>query len=377
MSSTSQKYHVTGFKFFRTHKKKLITLQEKENLSAAAIGAFIFALEEVLPSGELPSNYKHIKISKEYNVKYSTYTTGFYECIKHNLICVDVVQGKKIYYINGYKEENRSKQERPNQEGDLSYFQIPGYILRSTNTIQTLIRTKNAKGLIEFIRMYDRCVTSLQYKKQTLTDYTQDYNFKTFKERVKWSAKKIREFLAIISPVLNVKTDVVQVKKPRIDKKNRIRKAAEQIVTSAFHVCVPQDIVSTKAADADAVALLKEATTRVSLMKLPTSTKDSKGLRKAINDNLISWKEFMEDWTFKRFSRSSIEYAFSQLEEYIRKPNCKVNSTPAYITTKLREGAEDFIMNFMDENERIDLATAYYEKYNRYPAYVKKAYGKA
>lgn len=370
MSSESKKLHVTGFKFFRSHKQKLIDLQQTDKLSAAAIGSFMFVLDQVLHNGELPSDYKHSKIVKEYNVKYSTYTTGLYECIKHNLVNFKVINNQKIYYVVGYQEENRSKAERPNQDGDLSYFKIPGHILRTATTVQELIKTKNAQGLIEFIKMYDRCYTGLGMKKGDGKS-VQNYDFQNFKNRVKWSAKKLRQFLDILSPVLKVDLEITKIKQPRQEKKDRVRKPVKQIIATKFQVCVSPDLLKDKEANAEEASLLKDGLYRLSAMGLNAAKKDSKGLRKAIKDKVLTWKKYMDAGTFKDFSRRSLQTALDQLESYVKsyinQSDDNVRNIPAYISSKLTDATEQYLVN-LDEFARHDIAFNYYKEHGEYPA---------
>lgn len=373
MPMSKQKFHVNGFKFFRAHKEQLFKIHEEQHLSAAAIGTFMIILNEVNSEGELYTDYKHSKLSKIYNVKYTTYTTGLYECIKHDLIRTKEVDNKKIYYITGYSEENRSAIERPNREGNMTYFKIPGSILRNQDVIQTLIRKKDAKGLIEFIRMYDRCFTTLKDGKQSLEDHAQPYNFQNFKNALNRSSKKVREYLAILAPVLKINAPVKEVRKPRPEKTNRVRRAVEQVwMEKNFHVHVSENIVIDEAVKSTVPALFSEAQARLSAIKLPLSKQDSKGLRKAISDTIADWSNYMESFTFKQFSRNVLQDALDQVEKYIQIPGQKFNNIVAFLRTKLVDAADFYMITQLSEAERIDIASAYVNDKHKRPSFYKK-----
>ncbi|MGC3792001.1 hypothetical protein [Priestia aryabhattai] len=373
MSTNKQKFHVNGFKFFRAHKEQLLQLHKEQNLSAAAIGTFMIVLNEVNSEGELYSDYKHTKLSKIYNVKYTTYTTGLYECMKHGLILTKEVNGKKIYFVNGYANENRSTLERPDRQGNLTYFKIPGAILRNEDVIQTLIRKKDATGLLTFIKMYDRCVTSLKDSKQSLTAHAQPYNFQNFKNTLNRSAKKVREYLSILSPVLNIEAPVKEIRKPREEKTNRVRKAVEQVwMDKTFYVHVSESIVIDEAVKSTVPALFSEAQSRLSAIQLPLRKQDLKGLRKAISDTLVSWKRYMNSFTFKHFSRSALQDALDQLETYIQIPGKTVDSVVAFLRTKLVDAADYYMITQLSEGERIDVASGYVQEKGKTPSFYKK-----
>ncbi|PEF37097.1 hypothetical protein, partial [Bacillus wiedmannii] len=238
-NNTPSKFLMHGPKFFDELRIYLIKNNElgEYALPSSALATYILLHYKVNDLGQLPRDFKLSNIANESDIPYTTIHTGFQALLHSGLVKEIFINGKiPVYEICNYARFNRTAKETKDNDGKLSYFRIPNLLLE-TSILKELVSHRDSKGIIELLNLCNNFTRELKFKsKDSIEKYTLPRNMDGLKERLGRNAKKVRNYLKIISPVFKFDAAIKKVRNPRKGRIARIREKIQQIVIIQFTV---------------------------------------------------------------------------------------------------------------------------------------------
>ncbi|MED1384475.1 hypothetical protein P4U30_30410, partial [Bacillus mycoides] len=197
------KFLMHGPKFFDELRIYLIKNNElgEYALPSSALATYILLHYKVNDVGQLPRDFKLSTIANASDIPYTTIHTGFQALLHSGLVREIFINGKiPVYEICNYARFNRTAKETKDNDGKLSYFRIPNLLLE-TSILKELVSHRDSKGIIEFLGLCTHVTHQFKYSKNSVEDYSFVRNMDGLKERLGRNAKKVRNYLKIISPI--------------------------------------------------------------------------------------------------------------------------------------------------------------------------------
>ena len=348
---SSQKFKMDGKKFFQTYldhiKAKIMFPGENEKpMPPSAIAAFIgvIALNNS-DVGILDEDFTIAKLSKKLNIPYNTAKDGFNYLLEHSFIKEKLYPNfkKTVYEIVLYASENRTKAERPQQQGNLSYFRIPEHVFK-TSVIAELVSKKDNRGLVYLLDLFNWFSREFKNSKENVSDYVAEYNVLDdpsrgrtgLKTRLKRSAKRVREYFELISPLFNVTPETIHTKHANEHKKNRIRKEVDQICIKKFKVTIsPFCVCEPTPYSPIYYKMLKECTSRLNNLGYHVNQSLLNGIRKVFYSNVVEVAEWMDESKQIVFVKETMDAALNEFE--LRHKTFKIDNPGGMLNTLFRK----------------------------------------
>ncbi|WP_144507415.1 hypothetical protein [Bacillus mycoides] len=355
-NNTPSKYLMHGPKFFDELRIYLIKNNELGEfaLPSSALATYILLHFKVNDLGRLPRDFKLSIIANESDIPYTTIHTGFQALLHSGLVREIFINGIPVYEICNYARFNRTAKETKDNDEKLSYFRIPNVLLE-TSILKELVSRRDSKGIIEFLGLCTHFTHQLEYSKNSVEDYYCTRNMDGLKERLGRNAKKVRNYLKIISPVFKFDAAIQKVRNPRKGRIARIREKIQQIVITKFTVsmnaaCVIEnDRAEIKQTEAK---MRKEATARLESIGIALTTKDRKDIVVSYKGEVSRIATYIKNKQLRDdFMTYTMSYAMDQCESFLALGE-KIKSIGGMIRAKLRESFIPWAERYLDDDTR-------------------------
>ncbi|MGG1328612.1 hypothetical protein ABE222_17975 [Bacillus tropicus] len=353
----TSKHLMHGPKFFDELRIYLIKNNElgEYALPSSALATYILLHYKVNDLGRLPRDFKLSTIANESDIPYTTIHTGFQALLHSGLVREIFINGKiPVYEICNYARFNRTAKETKDNDGKLSYFRIPNLLLE-TSILKELVSHRDSKGIIEFLNLCTHFTHQLEYSKNFVEDYSCVRNMDGLKERLGRNAKKVRNYLKIISPIFKFDAAIQKVRNPRKGRIARIREKIQQIVITQFTVsmntaCVIEnDRAEIKQTEAK---MRKEATARLESIGIALTTKDRKDIVVSYKGEVSRIATYIKNKQLRDdFMTYTMSYAMDQCESFLALGE-KIKSIGGMIRAKLRESFIPWAERYLDDDTR-------------------------
>ena len=353
----TSKYLMHGPKFFDELRIYLIKNNELGEfaLPSSALATYILLHFKVNDLGRLPRDFKLSTIANESDIPYTTIHTGFQALLHSGLVKEIFINGKiPVYEICNYARFNCTAKETKDNDGKLSYFRIPNLLLE-TSILKELVSHRDSKGIIEFLGLCTHFTHQFKYSKSSVEDYSYVRKMDSLKERLGRNAKKVRNYLKIISPIFKFDVAIQKVRNPRKGRIARIREKIQQIVITQFTVimnpaCVIEnDRAEIKQAEAK---MRKEATARLESIGIALTTKDRKDIVVSYKGEVSRIATYIKNKQLRDdFMTYTMSYAMDQCESFLVLGE-KIKSIGGMIRAKLRESFIPWAERYLDDDTR-------------------------
>ncbi|MBG9536127.1 hypothetical protein BM74_33160 [Bacillus thuringiensis] len=351
------KFLMHGPKFFDELRIYLIKNNElgEYALPSSALATYILLHYKVNDLGRLPRDFKLSIIANESDIPYTTIHTGFQALLHSGLVREIFINGKiPVYEICNYARLNRTAKETKDNDGKLSYFRIPNLLLE-TSILKELVSHRDSKGIIEFLGLCTHFTHQLEYSKNSVEDYNCTRNMDGLKERLGRNAKKVRNYLEIISPIFKFDAAAKKVRNPRKGRIARIREKIQQIVITQFTVninsaCVIEnDRAEIRQTEAK---MRKEATARLESIGIALTNKDRKDIVVSYKGEVSRIATYIKNKQLRDdFMTYTMSYAMDQCESFLALGE-KIKSIGGMIRAKLRESFVPWAEQYLDDDTR-------------------------
>ncbi|MGH0417813.1 hypothetical protein [Bacillus cereus] len=351
------KFLMHGPKFFDELRIYLIKNNElgEYALPSSALATYILLHYKVNDLGRLPRDFKLSIIANESNIPYTTIHTGFQALLHSGLVREIFINGKiPVYEICNYARLNRTAKETKDNDGKLSYFRIPNLLLE-TPILKELVSHRDSKGIIEFLGLCTHFTHQLEYSKNSVEDYNCTRNMDGLKERLGRNAKKVRNYIEIISPIFKFDPAAKKVRNPRKGRIARIREKIQQIVITQFTVninsaCVIEnDRAEIRQTEAK---MRKEATARLESIGIALTNKDRKDIVVSYKGEVSRIATYIKNKQLRDdFMTYTMSYAMDQCESFLALGE-KIKSIGGMIRAKLRESFVPWAERYLDDDTR-------------------------
>ncbi|MES1050234.1 hypothetical protein ACQVTU_27465 [Bacillus cereus] len=357
-NNTPSKFLMHGPKFFDELRIYLIKNNElgEYALPSSALATYILLHYKVNDLGQLPRDFKLSNIANESDIPYTTIHTGFQALLHSGLVKEIFINGKiPVYEICNYARFNRTAKETKDNDGKLSYFRIPNLLLE-TSILKELVSHRDSKGIIELLNLCNNFTRELKFKsKDSIEKYTLPRNMDGLKERLGRNAKKVRNYLKIISPVFKFDAAIKKVRNPRKGRIARIREKIQQIVIIQFTVninfaCVIEnDRAEIRQTEAK---MRKEATARFESIGIALTNKDRKDIVVSYKGEVSRIATYIKNKQLRDdFMTYTMSYAMDQCESFLALGE-KIKSIGGMIRAKLRESFIPWAERYLDDDTR-------------------------
>ncbi|PGC86456.1 hypothetical protein [Bacillus toyonensis] len=354
----TSKYLMHGPKFFDELRIYLIKNNElgEYALPSSALATYILLHFKVNDLGRLPRDFKLSTIANESDIPYTTIHTGFQALLHSGLVKEIFINGKiPVYEICNYARFNRTAKETKDNDGKLSYFRIPNLLLE-TSILKELVSHRDSKGIIELLNLCNNFTRELKFKsKDSIEKYTLPRNMDGLKERLGRNAKKVRNYLEIISSVFKFDAAIKKVRNPRKGRIARIREKIQQIVITQFTVSMNSTCVieNDRAAIKQTEAKMrKEATARFESIGIALTNKDRKDIVVSYKGEVSRIATYIKNKQLRDdFMIYTMSYAMDQCESFLVLGE-KIKSIGGMIRAKLRESFIPWAERYLDNDTR-------------------------
>ncbi|PEJ70549.1 hypothetical protein [Bacillus wiedmannii] len=351
------KYLMHGPKFFDELRIYLIKNNElgEYALPSSALATYILLHYKVNDLGRLPRDFKLSTIANESDIPYTTIHTGFQALLHSGLVREIFINGKiPVYEICNYARFNRTAKETKDNNGKLSYFRIPNLLLE-TSILKELVSHRDSKGIIEFLNLCTHFTHQLEYSKNSVEDYYCTRNMDGLKERLGRNAKKVRNYLKIISPIFKFAAAIQKVRNPRKGRIARIREKIQQIVITKFTVSMnPACVIENDRAEIrqTEAKMRKEATARLESIGIALTNKDRKDIVVSYKGEVSRIATYIKNKQLRDdFMTYTMSYAMDQCESFLALGE-KIKSIGGMIRAKLRESFVPWAERYLDDDTR-------------------------
>ncbi|MDA1775069.1 hypothetical protein PDJ95_27655 [Bacillus cereus] len=351
------KFLMHGPKFFDELRIYLIKNNKlgEYALPSSALATYILLHYKVNDLGRLPRDFKLSIIANESDIPYTTIHTGFQALLHSGLVREIFINGKiPVYEICNYARLNRTATETKDNDGKLSYFRIPNLLLE-TSILKELVSHRDSKGIIEFLGLCTHFTHQLEYSKNSVEDYNCTRNMDGLKERLGRNAKKVRNYIEIISPIFKFDAAAKKVRNPRKGRIARIREKIQQIVITQFTVninsaCVIEnDRAEIRQTEAK---MRKEATARLESIGIALTNKDRKDIVVSYKGEVSRIATYIKNKQLRDdFMTYTMSYAMDQCESFLALGE-KIKSIGGMIRAKLRESFVPWAERYLDDDTR-------------------------
>ncbi|MEB8734879.1 hypothetical protein P4G91_28355 [Bacillus cereus] len=352
------KFLMHGPKFFDELRIYLIKNNElgEYALPSSALATYILLHYKVNDLGRLPRDFKLSTVANESDIPYTTIHTGFQALLHSGLVREIFINGKiPVYEICNYARLNRTAKETKDNDGKLSYFRIPNLLLE-TSILKELVSHRDSKGIIELLNLCNNFTRELKFKsKDSIEKYTLPRNMDGLKERLGRNAKKVRNYLKIISPIFKFDAAIQKVRNPRKGRIARIREKIQQIVITQFTVsmnpaCVIEnDLAEIKQTEAK---MRKEATARLESIGIALTNKDRKDIVVSYKGEVSRIATYIKNKQLRDdFMTYTMSYAMDQCESFLVLGE-KIKSLGGMVRAKLRESFVPWAERYLDDDTR-------------------------
>lgn len=382
LSNTKQNFLIDGVKFFKENldKLKCDSMVTDHPITSSEIAVYMILHLHTDEMGQIRSFTKDKAVSerkqlcishiaKEHDLTYETIKKAFDRLIERNYIAAVHTNNTFHYEIVDYTTYN--------QPENLSYFRIPT-VLFQEKFFGQLIKHRFHKGALLLLELSQYFSRQVGMNKKTAEDSSKISGIremKYLKKVLNTTAKRVRLFLSIIRNVFLFKPLSEKVKNPAKNRINRIREFVqihiEKYSFSLNPLCFTKNDY-TKATRLMAAAT-KEMAARIKYAKIPVKWRDILDINKsisrmtsiAINLEVVNKANKMMHYTVSKVADT--------LESmHLENSYKSIQSVGAFVNKLFTDAWKEYLANYMDRSERIEIGFNYSNKFWEPPTFMNE-----
>lgn len=371
---SEQSLNIHGVKFFDGLLNIVKLENERKELPSSALATYILLHFECNDIGMLPREFQIMDLAKKSGIPYTTIYTGFQVCLERRLVKETPVGNRTVYEIVDYALYNHTTAETANMTGiSLSYFRIPFHLIQTT-IMSSLVKARDNRGIIfllDLINTFSRKV-GMEHYKHKIEEFQITRKMSSLKKRLNRNAKKVRQYLEIIKPIVQFTAIDSKEKKSNETRITSVRKHVKQIIIEKFNVvfsssCLIQN--DKKELHRPVAKCRKEAVSRLKHMGQALRKKDKENIMTAFRQEIVDIAIYLP--TKQKQSELLIyamTYALDQVESCLKEQ--EIFSIPAFMRVKFRESWIGFKEKNLSAGEKHDAMINYHKKYGVYPEFM-------
>ncbi len=374
MAFSQQNFKVHGVKFFNGLLNIVKLENERKELPSSALATYILLHFECNDIGMLPREFQIMDLAKKSGIPYTTIYTGFQVCLERRLVKETPVGNRTVYEIVDYALYNHTTAETANMTGiSLSYFRIPFHLIQTT-IMSSLVKARDNRGIIfllDLINTFSRKV-GMEHYKHKIEEFQITRKMSSLKKRLNRNAKKVRQYIEIINPIVQFTAIDSKEKKSNETRITSVRKQVKQIIIEKFNVVFSSNCVienDKKELHRPVAKCRKEAVSRLKHMGQALRKKDKENIMTAFRQEIVDIAIYLP--TKQKQSELLIyamTYALDQVESCMKEQ--EIFSIPAFMRVQFRESWIGFKERNLSTGERHDAMINYHKKNGVYPEFI-------
>ncbi|MDX5961059.1 hypothetical protein SIL04_26555 [Bacillus cereus group sp. BfR-BA-00331] len=374
MNFSQQNFKVHGVKFFDGLFNIIKIENERKELPSSALATYILLHFECNDIGLLPREFQIMDLAKKSGIPYTTIYTGFQVCLERKLVRETPVGNRTVYEIVDYALYNHTAAETTDMINiSLSYFRIPFYLIQTT-ILSSLVKARDNRGimfLLELINTFSRKI-GMEHYKHKIEDFEITRKMAFLKEKLNRNAKKVRQYIEIVKPIIKFNAVDPKDKKPSESRITRVRRQVQQVIIEKFNVIFSSNCVienDKKELHRPIAKCRKEAVSRLKHMGQALRKKDKENIMTAFRQEIVDIAIYLP--TKQKQNELLIyamTYALDQVESCTK--DQEIFSIPAFMRVQFREAWTHFAEKSLSEEESIETRTNYHRKQGVYPDFM-------
>ncbi|MED2473702.1 hypothetical protein P4160_00635 [Bacillus thuringiensis] len=374
ISFSQQNFKVYGVKFFNGLLNIVKLENERKELPSSALATYILLHFECNDIGLLPREFQIMDFAKKSGIPYTTIYTGFQVCLERKLVRETPVGNRTVYEIVDYALYNHTAAETTDMINiSLSYFRIPFYLIQTT-ILSSLVKARDNRGimfLLELINTFSRKI-GMEHYKHKIEDFEITRKMAFLKEKLNRNAKKVRQYIEIVKPIIKFNAVDPKDKKPSESRITRVRRQVQQVIIEKFNVIFSSNCVienDKKELHRPIAKCRKEAVSRLKHMGQALRKKDKENIMTAFRQEIVDIAIYLP--TKQKQNELLIyamTYALDQVESCTK--DQEIFSIPAFMRVQFREAWTHFAEKSLSEEESIETRTNYHRKQGVYPDFM-------
>lgn len=374
MAFSQQNFKVHGVKFFDGLLNIVKLENERKELPSSALATYILLHFECNDIGMLPREFQIMDLAKESGIPYTTIYTGFQICLERRLIKETPVGNRTVYEIVDYALYNHTTAETVNMTGiSLSYFRIPFHLIQ-TAIMSSLVKARDNRRimfLLDLINTFSRKV-GMEHHKHKIEEFQITRRMAFLKERLKRNAKKVRQYIEIIKPIVQFTAIDSKEKNSNETRITSIRKQVKQIIIEKFSVVFSSNCVienDRKELHKPVAKCRKEAVSRLKHMGQSLRKKDKENIMTAFRQEIVDYAIYLPtNQKQNELLIYAMTYALDKVEGCTKEQ--EIFSIPAFMRVQFRESWMYFKEKSLSVEERHDAMINYHKKNGVYPDFM-------
>ncbi|ACO25696.1 hypothetical protein MRY88_28225 (plasmid) [Bacillus cereus] len=374
MAFSQQNFKVHGVKFFDGLLNIVKLENERKELPSSALATYILLHFECNDIGMLPREFQIMDLAKKSGIPYTTIYTGFQICLERRLIKETPVGNRTVYEIVDYALYNHTTAETVNMTGiSLSYFRIPFHLIQTT-IMSSLVKARDNRGIIfllDLINTFSRKV-GMEHYKHKIEEFQITRKMAFLKERLNRNAKKVRQYIEIINPIVQFTAIDSKEKKSNETRITSVRKQVKQIIIEKFNVVFSLNCVienDKKELHRPVAKCRKEAVSRLKHMGQALRKKDRENIMTAFRQEIVDHAIYLPtNQKQNELLIYAMTYALDKVESCTKEQ--EIFSIPAFMRVQFRESWMYFKEKSLSVEERHDALINYHKKNGVYPNFM-------
>ena len=371
---SQQNFKVHGVKFFNGLFNIVKLENERKELPSSALATYILLHFECNDIGLLPREFQIMDLAKRSGIPYTTIYTGFQVCLERKLVKETPVGNRTVYEIVDYALYNHTAAETTDMINiSLSYFRIPFYLIQTT-ILSSLVKARDNRGimfLLELINTFSRKI-GMEHYKHKIEDFEITRKMAFLKEKLKRNAKKVRQYIEIVKPIIKFNAVDPKDKKPSESRITRVRRQVQQVIIEKFNVIFSSNCVienDKKELHRPIAKCRKEAVSRLKHMGQALKKKDKENIMTAFRQEIVDIAIYLP--TKQKQNELLIyamTYALDQVECCMKEQ--EIFSIPAFMRVQFRDAWIYFKEKSLSVGESSDIRTNYHRQHGDYPEFM-------
>ena len=202
---------IDGFRMHQSILKEFHMLRDQtfERPPASAYVVYLTMLKQLDMEKNQRGILKEFNLSywaKKLQIPYSSLYSGKLYLEKYHFVKEEIQNGISVLVLKDIEKCNNPGME----EGKLNYLLIP-HSLFETNILAELVRTANPEAIELMLSLFNQFRTAMSKREDIdLKMLKQSRNMSTLKKQLNKNAKKVREILALLEPLFDIKFEGLQ-----------------------------------------------------------------------------------------------------------------------------------------------------------------------
>ncbi len=371
---SQQNFKVHGVKFFDGLFNIVKLENERKELPSSALATYILLHFECNDIGMLPREFQIMDLAKKSGIPYTTIYTGFQVCLERKLVRETPVGNRTAYEIVDYALYNHTAAETTNMINiSLSYFRIPFYLIQTT-ILSSLVKARDNRGimfLLELINTFSRKI-GMEHYKHKIEEFEITRKMAFLKGKLKRNAKKVRQYIEIVKPIIKFNAVDPKDKKPSESRITRVRRQVQQVIIEKFNVIFSSNCVienDKKELHRPIAKCRKEAVSRLKHMGQALRKKDKENIMTAFRQEIVDIAIYLP---IKQKQNElliyAMTYALDQVESCTKEQD--IFSIPAFMRVQFRASWTYFKEKSLSVEERHDTRINYHKQNGVYPEFM-------